>query len=111
MRIRRVESLKFINLGDILLLLNNEVPCRVTLYWEVNKDSLTAAISQDESETASSFDHHSEINDPELRELPSMSTIPLEHILDGCYEDRDPSELYPFNQYYFGYFVILNSLK
>lgn len=80
-------------LGVIEFLLSATVPCYVTFYWEVRKTAIDAALCEENKQQRSTFDDpQDDSNDSDLEEVPSMSVIPLEHILQGSYKDRSASE-------------------
>ena len=70
-------------------------PCYVTFYWEVKKAAIDAAICEDNKQQGSTFDDSQDDDSDSDLEGPSMSAIPLGHILQGSYKDRSASELYP----------------
>lgn len=79
----------------IELVLSSIIPCYVTFYWEVSKAVIDTAICEDNKQYGIAFgDCDDDVSDSDVEE-PSMSAIPLEHILRGSYKDRSASELYP----------------
>ncbi|KAL9952387.1 hypothetical protein ACROYT_G039637 [Oculina patagonica] len=83
------------NPGVIEFLLSTTVPCYATFYWEVRKTAIDAALCEENKQQRSTFDDsQDDSNDSDLEEAPSMSVIPLEHILQGSYKDRSASEFY-----------------
>ena len=81
----------------IEFLLSTSVTCYVTFYWEVRKTAIDTALCKENKQQRSTFDEtQDDSSDSDLEEAPSMSVIPLEHILQGSYKDRSASELYPW---------------
>lgn len=80
----------------IEFLLSATAPCYVTFYWEVSKAAIDDVLCEDSKQQRSTFDDtQDDDSESDLEEAPSMSAIPLEHILKGLYKDRGASELYP----------------